>query len=75
MAYKRSTDRLVPLYKVVLGGDLGVGKTSIFQRYDIDKFFDYKSTKIGVDKLYKDVTVGDQNCKVSCFYNCCRNFF
>ena len=54
----------VPLYKVVLAGDVGVGKTSIFQRYDKDKFFDHKDSTFGMDKLNKDMTVDGQRCKV-----------
>ena len=55
----------VRLYKIVLAGDLGVGKTSIFQRYDINKFFENKETTFGLDKLTKDVTVDGKRCKVS----------
>lgn len=56
----------VRLYKIVLAGDLGVGKTSIFQRYDINKFFENKESTFGLDKLTKDVTVDGKRCKVSC---------
>ncbi|XP_068722150.1 ras-related protein Rab-1D-like [Montipora capricornis] len=55
----------VPLYKVVLAGDVGVGKTSIFQRYDKDKFFDHKDSTFGMDKLNKDMTVDGQRCKIN----------
>lgn len=52
------------MYKIVLAGDLGVGKTSIFQRYDINKFFENKESTFGLDKLTKDVTVDGKRCKV-----------
>lgn len=54
----------VRLYKIVLAGDLGVGKTSIFQRYDINKFFENKESTFGLDKLTKDVPVDGKRCKV-----------
>ena len=57
-------DRSDPLYKVVLVGDVGVGKTSIFHRYDKGKFLDYRDSTIGMDKLNKDVTVDGHRCKV-----------
>lgn len=55
----------VRLYKIVLAGDLGVGKTSIFQRYDINKFFENKESTFGLDKLTKDVTVDGKRCKIN----------
>lgn len=58
-------EECVRLYKIVLAGDLGVGKTSIFQRYDINKFFENKESTFGLDKLTKDVTVEGKRCKVS----------
>lgn len=58
-------EQRLPLYKIVLAGDLGVGKTSIFQRYDINKFFDHKESTFGLDKLNKDITVDGKKCKVS----------
>lgn len=58
----------IPLYKIVLAGDFGVGKTSIFQRYERNTFSKYKGATIGVDKMTKDVTVdGGQPCKVSAY--------
>lgn len=47
-------------YKVVFVGDVGVGKMLIFQRYDKDKFFDYKDLIFGMDKLNKDIIVDGQ---------------
>lgn len=55
----------VRLYKIVLAGDLGVGKTSIFHRYDINKFFENKESTFGLDKLTKDVTVDGKRCKIN----------
>ena len=52
------------LYKIVLAGDVGVGKPSIFQRYDKNKFFDHKESTFGLDKLNKDVIVDGLRCKV-----------
>ena len=57
-------EECVRLYKVVLAGDLGVGKTLIFQRYDINKFFENKESTFGLDKLTKDVTVEGKRCKL-----------
>lgn len=58
-------EEAVRLYKIVLAGDLGVGKTSIFQRYDINKFFENKESTFALDKLTKDVRVEGKGCKVS----------
>lgn len=60
-----SDEESVPLYKIVLAGDLGVGKTSIFRRYDIDKFSDYREPTFGLDKLSKDIKVDGKRLKVS----------
>lgn len=60
-----SEERL-PLYKIVLAGDVGVGKTSIFRRYDTNTFFDRRDSTFGLDKLNKNVEVDGQKCKV-CF--------
>lgn len=54
----------VPLYKIVLAGDVGVGKTSIFQRYDKDRFFEHNDSTFGMDKLTKLLTVDGKQCKV-----------
>lgn len=54
-----------PLYKIVLAGDVGVGKTSIFQRYDKDKFYDHKNPTFGMDSLTRDVMIdGKRICQV-----------
>lgn len=60
------SEEKLPLYKIVLAGDVGVGKTSIFQRYDTNSFFDHKDFTFGLDKLNKKVEVDGQKCKV-CF--------
>lgn len=60
-----SDEESVPLYKIVLAGDLGVGKTSIFRRYDIDKFSDYREPTFGLDKLSKNIEVDGKRLKVS----------
>ena len=59
-----SDEESVPLYKIVLAGDLGVGKTSIFRRYDIDKFSDYREPTFGLDKLSKNIEVDGKRLKV-----------
>lgn len=47
------------MYKVIILGDMGVGKTSVLSRY-VDRYFSlkYKAT-IGADLLMKEVTVGE----------------
>lgn len=59
-----SDEESVPLYKIVLAGDLGVGKTSIFRRYDIDKFSDYREPTFGLDKLSKNIEVDGKRLKI-----------
>ena len=62
MAEEKRSD---PLYKIVLAGDVGVGKTSIFQRYDKNKFFYHKHPTFGMDNLKKDVIIdGKRICQV-----------
>lgn len=61
---KMNEEERVPLYKIVLAGDLGVGKTSIFQRYDTNKFTEYRESTFGLDKLNKDITIDGKRCKV-----------
>ncbi|KAK2553099.1 Ras-related protein Rab-30 [Acropora cervicornis] len=55
----------VPLYKIVLAGDVGVGKTSIFQRYDKDRFIEHDDSTFGMDKLTKLLTVDGKQCKIN----------
>ncbi|PFX23834.1 ras-related protein RABE1e-like [Stylophora pistillata] len=55
----------IPLYKIVLAGDLGVGKTSIFRRYDVNKFSEYRESTFGLDKLNKDIEVDGKRLKIN----------
>ena len=52
-------------YKVILLGDVGVGKTSLFNRIKLDEFKENPST-IGSDVYKYSTKVGDDDVTVSC---------
>ena len=54
-------------YKVILLGDAGVGKTSLFNRIKTGgKFYEVHATTQGADVYNYPTTVGDDSLKVSC---------
>ncbi|XP_053959146.1 uncharacterized protein LOC129248222 [Anastrepha obliqua] len=56
----------IPKQKVILCGDYGVGKSSLFRRFTNDTFVtdtDRKST-LGLDHIDRDYTVGDKQIKL-----------
>lgn len=53
------------LFKVLLIGDAGVGKSSILLRFTDDSFEEQMSSTIGVDFRVKTVTLGDKVCKLT----------
>ena len=53
-----------PIYKVVLVGEAGVGKSSIFKRYRDGIFIERITSTLGLDKFTKDVDIGDERIKV-----------
>lgn len=52
------------LFKIVLIGDAGVGKTCVVQRFKSGTFFEKQSNTIGVDFTMKSVTIEDKKVKV-----------
>ena len=52
------------LYKIVLVGDLGVGKTSIARRFAEGKFSEEHKSTIGVDFTVQTVQIEDKIVKV-----------
>ena len=46
-----------PTYKVVLLGELGVGKTSLFRRLKDNSFDEYQTATTGIDSCSKIVKV------------------
>ncbi|XP_065829988.1 ras-related protein Rab-43-like [Oscarella lobularis] len=52
------------LFKVVLVGDVGVGKTCIVQRFKCDTFIERHCGTIGVDFTMKSLQLGDKKVKV-----------
>jgi small GTP-binding protein len=51
----------LPIYKTVLVGEGGVGKTSITVRYTEDRFDEEMKMTIGVNFASKKMTIGDDN--------------
>ena len=55
------------LFKIVLIGDAGVGKTCVVQRFKTGTFFERQGNTIGVDFTMKTVYLDDKRIKVSLF--------
>lgn len=56
----------IPKQKVILCGDYGVGKSSLFRRFTNDTFIietDRKST-LGLDHIDREYNVGEKQIKV-----------
>ncbi|XP_031565812.1 ras-related protein Rab-18-B-like [Actinia tenebrosa] len=63
MATPNST--AVPLYKVVLVGDIGVGKTSVYTRYQKDFFDPIRTPTFGVDNFIEELYVDEKRCRLN----------
>lgn len=61
----RSNGGFDHLFKILLIGDAGVGKSSILLRFTDDSFEEQMSSTIGVDFRVKTVTVGGQKVKLT----------
>lgn len=53
-----------PTYKVVLLGELGVGKTSLFRRLKDNTFDEYQTATTGIDSCTKVIKIGGENVMV-----------
>lgn len=56
------------LFKLVLIGDCGTGKTCVVQRFKTGNFIESHGNTIGVDFSLKNVTVDGKKVKVSKFF-------
>lgn len=56
-------------YKIILLGDAGVGKTSLFYRIKTGRFCDVRSTQ-GTDRYTYSTSVGDDLLSVSFMVQC-----
>ena len=54
-----------PLFKVILLGEAGVGKTAIFHRAKDNSFLDRGKNTVGIDSFSMYIKVGDQQVTVS----------
>lgn len=54
-----------PLFKVILLGEAGVGKTSIFYRAKENSFLQHRKNTVGIDSFSMYIKVGDQQVTVS----------
>ena len=60
-------------YKIVLLGDIGVGKTSLFNRIKTDRFVQVSATiGQGADQYTYTTTIGDDSLNVSYSVYCVR---
>ena len=51
-------------FKIVLVGDTGVGKTSVFNRLTINEFNQNHTPTIGVDFKFKDINIGNKKARL-----------
>lgn len=56
------------LFKIVLIGDAGVGKTCIVQRFKSGLFMEQYGSTIGVDFTMKTIVIDDKKVKVNKFF-------
>ena len=56
------------LFKIVLIGDAGVGKTAIVHRFKYNTFVERHASTIGVDFTIKTMQVDDKKIKVNISY-------
>ena len=61
------------MYKIVLLGELGVGKTSIFRRLKDDEFDETVTTTTGIDSCTRPVSVNGQTVTVRSSINIAWN--
>lgn len=54
-----------PTYKVVLLGELGVGKTSLFRRLKDNVFDEFSTSTAGIDSCTKEFKVDGESVTVS----------
>lgn len=57
-----------PTYKVVLLGELGVGKTSLFRRLKDNTFDEYQTATTGIDSCTRVVKVDGETVMVRTTY-------
>lgn len=54
-----------PLFKVILLGEAGVGKTAMFHRAKDNSFHEHRKHTVGIDSFSMYIKVGDQQVTVS----------
>ena len=64
MTENEKSDKYEYIFKLILIGNSGVGKSSILQRYIQKVFNDSYSSTIGVDFFMKSITIGDKSIKL-----------
>lgn len=60
----------IPEQKVILCGEYGVGKSSLFRRFAFNLFIppSAKQSTLGLDHFNKEYTIDDKTIKVSKFF-------
>jgi Ras-related protein Rab-18 len=58
-------DTLIPVFKILLIGDSGVGKTSLLLRFSDREFQEEQQSTIGIDLKIKKVKIGDKKVKIT----------
>ena len=61
---KQSNETKERVFKIVVAGNSGVGKTNLVARYTEDAFDDSYRTTIGLDFKFKEAIVGGETCRI-----------
>ena len=61
---KKSNETKERVFKIVVAGNSGVGKTNLVARYTEDAFDESYRTTIGLDFKFKEAVVGGENCRI-----------
>lgn len=68
MAFINENEEYDYLFKIVLIGDTGVGKTGVVQRFKTGNWIEAQGSTIGVDFCMKTVEVDQKRIKLQVWY-------
>ena len=61
------SDKNYIIKKIILIGDAGVGKSSLFLKYDSNKFLDNYNSTIGIDYIFKNIEKEKYNLRLQIY--------